>query len=266
MSRNDWEHGSLTLPTAAAPALKKTLREWVNALHEQVRAAAVQRHREVGQGTRSVTTYAERVEAAIYGMKPIPSTWQPAPRTVLPTGTDRAFIIACADAVLDRMVSQARYSGGTIHQPTVTDVARIAPKMTNKDNEFTCNGSHGWDSGRIVFDGRTVTWSSGEGNRAVEAAHDTPLAKVFFAALDRMTWTKGSGGSFVGNDEYNEDNRDAGGGANYITSTYGPLGDEARIRDYQNSGFSRKQAKEMVEASKRPARSPWATRSSVYGW
>jgi hypothetical protein len=256
MSRNDWESGTLILPTAAAPALKKTLREWINALHDQVRAAAVQRYREVGQGTRSVTTYRQRVDAAIYGHGPgrVPSAWQPTPGTVLPLGATREFVLACADAVLDGIGSEAQHRGGSVHQPTAADVARVVPKMTNKDNSFICNRvSGGWGEATIVFDGRTVTWSTGDGNRAVDGAHETPLAKVFFAALDGLAWTRSTGGTLTGNDEHNEEATQAGGGANYTTATYGPLGDEAKAREHQMRGFSRKQALEMVAASKQPA-------------
>jgi hypothetical protein len=53
-----------------------------------------------------------------------------------------------------------------------------------------------------------------------------PIA--MFRALDRIKWTARTGGEFVGNDEYNQDNRYAGGGGNYVTSSYGPKAEKRR--------------------------------------
>lgn len=76
----------------------------------------------------------------------------------------------------------------------------------------------------ITFDERTkaVAWAVGEGNRAVEHARQHPMAKALFSALDRVRWCRGSGGDIVGNDEYNRDQLGAGGGANYVTGSFGP--------------------------------------------
>jgi len=71
---------------------------------------------------------------------------------------------------------------------------------------------------------KTVGWSTGENNRAVEAARSHAVAQILFRELNRIQWKRNSGGVFVGNDEYNEDTTDEGGGANYVTARYGPLG------------------------------------------
>jgi hypothetical protein len=68
---------------------------------------------------------------------------------------------------------------------------------------------------------RTVIWSVYENNHAVENAHNHPTGKEFFRRLNRVEWTRGTGGEIVGNDEYNTDSREAGRGANYVTSRYG---------------------------------------------
>jgi len=45
---------------------------------------------------------------------------------------------------------------------------------------------------------------------------------VFFAALDEVRWTRGSGGVIISNNEANRESDCAGGGANFINSGLGP--------------------------------------------
>jgi hypothetical protein len=70
---------------------------------------------------------------------------------------------------------------------------------------------------------RVIHWSTGENNHAVDRAHSHAVAKAFFSRLDRVVWTRGTGGELIGNDEYNIDaGRDyAGGGASYVTRRFG---------------------------------------------
>jgi hypothetical protein len=83
----------------------------------------------------------------------------------------------------------------------------------------------GWEA-TITLDhkARTVTWDVGENNHACESARAHPMGEAFFKALGRITWTRGSGGKIVGNDEYNrhEGRGEEGGGGNYVTAEYGP--------------------------------------------
>lgn len=80
------------------------------------------------------------------------------------------------------------------------------------------------DEARLSFNhiAKSVTWSVNENNRAVESARRTWLAQALFSALDRVAWTRGSGGKIIGNDEYNRDSDYEGGGGNYVTKEYGP--------------------------------------------
>lgn len=69
---------------------------------------------------------------------------------------------------------------------------------------------------------RALTYSSGENNRAVEYGRDNPVVALMFQRLSAITWSRGTGGEFVGNDEYNRDSREGGGGGNYTTVSFGP--------------------------------------------
>ena len=91
----------------------------------------------------------------------------------------------------------------------------------------------------IVFDNRkrTVFYSVSENNHACEEARRHPVVLSLFANLRRVRhWTKGSGGEIVGNDEYNRDNQNFDGGANYITDSFGP---NKRGRNFNGMYFER---------------------------
>jgi hypothetical protein len=83
---------------------------------------------------------------------------------------------------------------------------------------------------------RTIHWNVGENNHARDHAHAHPIAKALFKLLGSVDWTRGTGGVFVGNDEYNQDTDYAGGGGNYITESFGPIGKDAR-KDYARSCY-----------------------------
>ena len=70
---------------------------------------------------------------------------------------------------------------------------------------------------------RTVTWSVSENNRAVESARAGFLGRKLFSMLDKVQWTRGSGGEIAGNDEYSREGRGSGEGCNYVTARYGPV-------------------------------------------
>lgn len=74
----------------------------------------------------------------------------------------------------------------------------------------------------IIFDSanKSVKWIVPENNHAVEDARSTYPAKVLFDNLRKVKWTKASGGSIIGNNEYNEDG--SGNLASpYVVANYG---------------------------------------------
>lgn len=73
--------------------------------------------------------------------------------------------------------------------------------------------------------GRTVTWDVPENNHAREHARGHWFAQLLFERLGKITWTRGTGGKIIGNDEYNRDagREYEGGGGSYVTAEYRPL-------------------------------------------
>jgi hypothetical protein len=97
-------------------------------------------------------------------------------------------------------------------------------KVERKDVRFES------DDFSITFSDKTktITWEVYENNHARDHAHEHPVAKALFMILKGVDWTRGTGGTIVGNDEYNQDTDYAGGGGNYITMSFGPIGKESR--------------------------------------
>lgn len=106
--------------------------------------------------------------------------------------------------------------------------ALVLPKK--KDFPLATSATKGYDagySGSIILDAqsRKVHWKVSDNNRAVESAWDSAMGTAFHQALGKVVWTRATGGVFIGNDEYNRDSDCAGGGGNYVTSRFGPLGE-----------------------------------------
>lgn len=228
MSCYEWERGTITLPAAQVAPLKRMLREAVNDLHEKTRAEAVRRHKSAN--TRSVDEYAKRLKIDTWGG----------------FGKQNTMLDATVYAVLQHVWSEAKNGRTPLHVPTVADVSRVVPKLTAKANAFPVIGLWGFHAASITFEGRRVTWDVDENNHAVDSAHEAPLAKDFFAALDRVNWTRATGGYGVGNNEYNRDDEHAGGGGNYTTFRYGPLGEAQQA---QQMGMTVAKFREMRKRS-----------------
>lgn len=253
MSRNDWEAGSIVLPAAAVAPLKAALRDAANKLHADVLAEAKRIHTEVAKGTASIKLHDERVRAfssAFWASRGNGMQY----RFAAPARSAYAENVhSLAIRLIDGIAASAARAGKGMRAPQLGDVEHLARRYTNKDTTFALP----WGEGCISFTGRTVTYSSGENNRAAEAGRESLLGTVFFDALSKIAWTRGTGGELVGNDEYNQDSRESGGGANYSTGAWGPIGDAAKVERYVRNGFNRKEAAKMVADSKRPIRSAY---------
>jgi len=79
------------------------------------------------------------------------------------------------------------------------------------------------DGGAVIFDAedKTVTYSVPENNHACDNARESHVGRLFFRTMDRINWTRGSGGCLYGNDEYHRDaHHGTGGGGNYVTAAW----------------------------------------------
>lgn len=67
----------------------------------------------------------------------------------------------------------------------------------------------------------TVHYNVPDNNHACSDARNLPIVRKMFTLLNKITWTRGSGGEIIGNDEYNRDSECDGGGGNYVKDSYG---------------------------------------------
>lgn len=218
MSNNNYESGSIVIPSSEWAGLKKTVRDAYNAEQARRHATALKLHEEIlrqAKGVRDVNWY----EACQNATNALATILMDRDYT-LPWEIFQSKVDPNAKRYVDPR--SIRGSAGRPNKP----VRKLWPDANNRTTAFSL-GEAG-----IRFDDatRTLHWFVSENNRAVERAHEHPVAKALFKALDRIKWTRGSGGQIVGNDEINKENgRDyEGGGATYVTHSYPPAKNSIR--------------------------------------
>ena len=92
----------------------------------------------------------------------------------------------------------------------------------------SCNVRCGEACISLDNENKSVIWDVPENNHACDSARSHSLAKEMFRLLERITWTRGSGGTIIGNDEYNRESDCAGGGGNYVKETFSAAASKAR--------------------------------------
>lgn len=195
MSRNDWEVGTIKLPTAEFARVRQTVADAQTKESEAIYSVAQEfwdglsgKQRSDYGPYRDASRYFARVSGR--PSRPVPAGFEDA---VNPYWGEKPKRIKKSDL----------------------------PFPTNRDLSFTVGVE-----GEIVFDreASTVSWGTGDNNHAVDRARSTTIARALFQALGTVKWSRDTGGILTGNDEYNQDNRENGGGGNYVTHGFGPRG------------------------------------------
>lgn len=83
---------------------------------------------------------------------------------------------------------------------------------------------------QLEADTRKLIWRVHENNHAVDSARENPIAKALWTHVNKIVWTRGSGGEIVGNDEYNEDPDTGAPQDNFIVASYSPV--QKYVRKY----------------------------------
>ena len=208
MSRNCWEAGSVKLPAAEWKKARDALVQAWNARQLESLKVAQEVH------TRLVAIKsAEGSKVLVKGLYEILDGTQ-ADQRLLERVSTLDLLWQIQSAVLKRDTA----SGKAI---------LIAPKKKGfPEAAFTkwAGCSLGDFSISVNHKAKSLGWNVSENNHAVEHARQHPLGVAFFKVLAGVRWTRGSGGTISGNDEYCRDTVAEGGGANYVTARFGPLG------------------------------------------
>jgi hypothetical protein len=218
MSNYNWERGSILIPAKAWPSFRKAFVQAWNAAQDALfqRALAARQHVEaLAKGKR--------------GFDRVTALGEYARRTT------RALEYPNDEAEdLMRLLGVA-FDGKAHTRPL------RAPKRNALDHRpISKGGSFDLDDAVISLrdEERTVHWAVHENNRAVERAHEHPVARQLFAMLSKVEWTRDTGGVVVGNDEYN-DGPGEGEGANYVSMRFGPRGGATESRSGRSVNTSR---------------------------
>jgi len=212
MSKYEWERGTVTIPASEWAGFRKGLLDKWNAKQDELLTDALRAHTAVeaaAKGKRGEGRQTAMTDALYQHCGFRKDSWGWEPRNDEQMGRYEA---------ISRLVFKREGWSGpvTLQKPKRKD---LDLKAVTKDANISLPDAH------VSFrnKGRTVTWDVSENNHAVERAHQHWFARALFSALGRITWTRGSGGQIVGNDEYNRDADYEGGGGNYVTREFGPV-------------------------------------------
>lgn len=212
MSRYEWESGTISIPRDRWPGFKATIRD-AHSAQQRKRLAT-----------------AERIHAALIraaaGQRNV--DWRHLSHKVLEElkiFDEDAWNIVFALFQPNCAKAQAT-SGKTYADPMDLRGSAGRPPKPTKSMFPEANGrtmSFIVTDGDITLDEKTrsVHWSVHENNHAIEHARAHPVSQALFQALDRMVWDTKCGGTIVGNNEYNRDDRSEGGGSNTVNARYG---------------------------------------------
>jgi hypothetical protein len=211
MAKNEWESGSIVIPAKEWPGFKRKLRDEHDRLQRlrlELATSLSTELKTLGRGKRNFD-FEEAAEDLF--QKRAVARFSPL--------AEESFFI------LKSIFPTQQGAEKPLRVKPLTPKKKDFPLATSKTFAFDC------DEASITLDDkeRKFRWHVSENNHAVERAHEHPLAVAAFKALDRIQWTRGTGGKITGNDEYNQESRDDGGGANYATYRYGPLGKDVEL-------------------------------------
>ena len=224
MSCYEWERGTIKLSVKEYNRVKKAFIGELKAAQEKAYQNAVKLYDRIlaeMKGKRSVDTYS--IYSDVRDLKVANhDRWGPS-YTEIDLDSEGIFYNTCLN------------KESHTKKPLKPKKKDYFPKIDRKRVGFS-NGDFD-----ISFndDSKSVYWNVGENNHAKDHAHGHPVAKAIFSLLSGVKWTRGTGGTILSNDEYNQDSGDdyEGGGGSYVTMTFGGEKDKAKERRMMARSF-----------------------------
>jgi len=194
MSRYEHESGTIVIPTKAWPKFRKAIIEAWNERQDKLYQIAQRLRKEL--------------PAKLKGKE----SWE----------WDDAFADACRAAGCEDREDTYRIRIAIYRERKWRAPQRKSfPKLPISKS---CQLSLGEPKIVLSNEKHAVAWIVPENNHACESAREHPMWSALCRELDKIKWTRGSGGQILGNDEYNRDCGDdyEGGGGSYVTAEWGP--------------------------------------------
>lgn len=217
MSCNEWERGEFKIPTAAWPSLKKDLRDAYN--------------KTVSKDFLTAEALLAAVKLAVKGRRGV-DLRKAVSDEAHATAPRPSYGYGSSGCTVDKYSFESKETYQVvdllaIRDPETGKYKLSAPKKkdfvlaTGKTMKFSAGGE-----GDISLQDQTKTlsWSVSENNHAVDRARESYMGAVLFKLLREVTWTRGSGGTIFGNDEYHADaaREYSGGGGSFDKEHFGP--------------------------------------------
>jgi hypothetical protein len=197
MSTHEWEGGTIQLPSDQATAIRHAIVARHNAISERAFAAAKEVWDKATPAQRKDSDYlgdklSDKLISKSYG-------WYSRPRD------DYGAEAAALDRA-QNLLELRRY-GKDPRAPQKKNLPLVGKTETQFES----------DNATVVFDTKknTLRWSA-DGNHGVENAHGEWLWEAVDAELDKVKWTRGSGGVIGGGNEYRP--------SEVASKGYGPTG------------------------------------------
>lgn len=220
MSTYEWEAGTIKIPTSEWTKTKTAIREAMNrrqtallAISEKVYEQLVVKLPEFKKQIKAGTLDEWRIDTKLYD---IVSAQVQAYESRFGRGKQ------CVDNDDHREILNKIY---VEYDPKTHK--KITPKLRKpQKKDYPLAGNNvlhfSADDCSVVLDNdaKTVRWTVHENNHACDHAKATVLGQTFYELMDKITWVRGTGGTIVGNNEYNRDSDSVGGGGNYVVATF----------------------------------------------
>lgn len=250
MSKRTQEQGEFILPSKAFIPFRRAMIEVANARQEKTMEAAVALHahitKPIDQGPGKAPRK-ERLSALNKALK------QNNPRWYAERLFHDAFGSIDGDPERQNYYSRPKWdeytrwkamglvlpytSSGPIkfQAPKKKDLPPIPATTTHFEDEC-CSVSMDPET-------RTVRWCVEEGNHTVDRARESDLGQAFFSQLQKIEWTRGTGGHTRYSDEYSEEAAMEHGGNPISTGDHtGPLGQRELEAQYGPALFRKMKA------------------------
>lgn len=212
MSRYCWEAGTLKIPSKEWVTFRNNLVKAWNDRQAELIEIALRAHARLAEDKAQAPRGKFEPRAAFFAAYSADKSQSPDARRLKELAGEEEVQRAVLKEVKDPVKGRA----WALRTPKKTDflpasATKIVRLEAGSDSSIELNHKD-----------KTVSWSVSENNHAVRDERNSHMGRALFLLLGKVSWTRGSGGEIVGNDEYNRYSREAGGGANYVTAKYGP--------------------------------------------